>query len=219
MKRILIVDDDKIFLNTLVSLLKSKYEVTMTLSAYEAIKLFGKDDFDLVIMDLYMSEMTGIELLDIFNALKPNVSAVLLSGAASSDKQLEILNTNAIDFIDKSVDPQVLLRRIERISNNIVDDEFLVSDKAKIKINTNYKKVLYNEEPIHVTSKEYRLLVLLLENKNQIIERSQIYQSVWGEILHTTNLRIVDIHILNLRKKFNLSTIESKRGSGYVWTE
>ncbi|WOO87046.1 response regulator transcription factor [Mollicutes bacterium LVI A0039] len=219
MKKILLVDDDSIYLDTLEKMLSAQYQVTSTVSARDAIKLLGNDTFDLVVTDLYMDEMTGLQLFDIIDSLFEGQPVLFVSGQASAEDQISALNSKALDIIDKSNKPEVVLTRINRTINNISSGNIEVSYQENIKLNLDTHTCQHNDIRVHLSNKEFKLLAYLLKNRNRILTRNEIYTNVWGIELRSTNLRIVDIHILKLRKKFNLTSINSERGVGYKWEE
>ncbi|MFV0498977.1 MAG: response regulator transcription factor [Bacilli bacterium] len=219
MSKILVIDDDKAFLQSIIDVLALRYEVTGTTSAKDGIKLCNRANYDLIIVDLYMDEMTGTTFAEIVHDMYSNQKIVILSGNASISDQLDVLDGCAVDFIGKDTPPEVLTKRIEKILENHNSNIELTSLKEKIVLNKSSRFVYKEDQKFHVSQKEFSLLELFLENKNEVISREDIYHSVWGEELHTTNIRIVDIYILKLRNKLNISSIYSERGVGYIWEE
>lgn len=219
MKKILLVDDDSIFLESLSKMLSTQYQITSTVSAREAIKIMGSNTFDLVITDLYMDEMTGLQLFDIIESLFEGQPIVFLSGLATDDEKLSVLNSRALDIIDKSNSPEIIVTRINRIINNIPNGQIEISEKEDLKLNMDTRACFQHGKRVHLSNKEFKLLSYILKNRNRILDRKEIYLNVWGQDVETCNLRIVDIHILKLRKKFDLTCITSQRGVGYIWEE
>ncbi len=224
MKKILLVDDDSKFLKGLTNLLKSRYEITSTTSPVKGLKmLVAGSKFDMIILDLYMEKIDGLTFIDLLEDTLEKYNILVLSGAATVDKQLEILDSIAIDFIDKAVPPEVLLKRIEKLLLKAelenTSNDILESKQERLIVDKSSRGVCVDGEPIPLQKKEYLLLKLLLSSKNKVLSREEIYEEIWGEELITSNLRIVDINILKLRKKLGINSIRAERGIGYVWQE
>lgn len=219
MCKILLVDDDEECLDLHYEILSSKYEVTKTKSPKEGVNLCNKNKYDLIITELNMEEMSGIVFSDLIQSLFLLPKVVILSGTKKVKDKIKILESNVLDYIDKAIEPEVLLKKVERLISKNEKTKILYSKKAALSVDVKNRIVYKNGKFIHLSGKEYNLLVYLLNNKNRILERHEIYDNVWKKHLHTCNLRVVDIHILKLRKKLNLNTLHSERGVGYKWEE
>ncbi len=219
MHKILLVDDDEKFLESLYKMLKFDYEVTKTVSAKDAVNLCGDNKYDLIIVDLYMDEMSGIVFSELVQSLFPPQRIVVLSGTTNVEDKISILEGDVLDYIDKSIEPELLLKRIELMLKKKDPVEKLYSKREDITVDIKNRFVYKGGSRVHLPNKEFNLLVYLISNKNKVLDRESIYQYVWGETLYTSNLRIVDIHVLKLRQKFDLKCLHSERGVGYIWED
>lgn len=219
MHKILVIDDDEKYLNSLHDMLSLKYDVIKTTSAKDGINFCRESKFDLIIVDLYMDEMSGIVFSELVQDLFPPQKIIILSGTANVDDQLEVLDKDVVDYMDKSIAPEVFMKRIEKILKSTENTNKLYSKNENIVLDRSNRFVYVNDEKVHLPNKEFNLLTYFLLNKNKVLDREEMYEFVWGEPLYLTNLRIVDLHVLKLRKKLNLKCVHSERGVGYIWEE
>lgn len=111
-KRILIVDDDESMLNLLNRLLRKKYEVVLSTSAKEAIRNINKQKIDLLITDLKMPEIDGIELIREIREMNPKIGIVMLTASGDIDSYLEAMDLGTFEYLTKPFDKEMLLRVI-----------------------------------------------------------------------------------------------------------
>ncbi len=223
MKNILVVDDDRDYLEVFKELFSSDYGVELTYSAKEALELCSKNKYDLVIVDYFMDEMNGETFTSIIKSFVKNQRILVISGSANADEQINILSYENVDYVDKLTPPEVIVKRVERIIgktvNNEQEDVRLFSEVEGIEIDSVYRRVIVNGDKKSLSNKEHLLLVMFLSNKNIVLTREEIYETIWGKEDKYSNLRIVDINVLKLRKKLGIRSIFSQRGIGYVWEE
>ncbi len=223
MKKILIVDDSIEFSNLLGDILSEFYSVDVSNNPSDAFVLYKDNDYDLIILDLYMDVMKGTTFMELAFKLLDNPNIVFISGTESLEDQMELLDSPALEFIPKSTPPEIILKRIQQIMDRISQEstnQLSISSKREdVEVNFVTREVKVKGEVIHLTNKEYDLLCLLLENKGEILSREDIYLQLWGEIENEEKIRIVDLNIFKLRKKLNVKSLYSERGEGYVWNE
>ncbi len=222
MKKIMIVDDDASFLEAVKDLLSDKMEVVTTTNPKEGIVLASDNYYDLIIVDYYMPELSGGFFVELISSLSPLQKSVVISGCATVEDQLKILENENVDFIDKAVAPEIFARLIERKLStenvNSVGSGKIFSAQEEIELDTFYRTVKVRGERVSVTTKEFLLLNLFLKNKNVVLSRKEIAETVWkGE--DSPSSRSIDVLIVKLRKKINTALIVTKRGVGYVWRE
>ncbi len=114
-KRILIVDDEENMLNSLHRLLRREYEVVLSTSAKEAIRNINKQTIDLLITDLRMPEMDGIDLIREIREMSPKMGIVMLTGDGGIDSYLEAMDLGTFEYLTKPFDNEILLRVIKKI--------------------------------------------------------------------------------------------------------
>lgn len=224
MKKILLVDDDKNYLETLRIVLSKKYHVDSTTQGTDALKMCSDKEYDLVLTDLYMNEMNGDTFVSIAKSLFPRLNIVVLSGKASDEDQIRILESSTLDFIDKATAPEVILKRVDiliEMTSKLGNlKTILESKKEELELNTNTRNVVVRGREFKLTNKEYGLLHAFLTNKNKVLSREEIYAKVWNDKeKNNPNYRIIDLNVVKLRKRLGIKSIHSERGKGYIWEE
>lgn len=226
---ILLVEDEENLQEALkLNLELEGYEVTCAGDGTEALKKIGEGYFDLIILDVMLPEIDGIGVAENVRLNNNDVPILMLSAKSSNADKVLGLKKGADDYITKPFNLEELLLRVQKLINKnkklqdkeTLDDRFqfgknLIDFKAQSA--TNYKG-----EVIALSKKEAMLLKLLLENKNDVVPREKILQSVWGYNVYPTT-RTVDNFILNFRKYFEEDSrspryFHSIRGVGYKFT-
>ena len=205
MKTILIIEDD----TAIHSLLKESLELSgfKTLSAFSGTEgklLFTHNQVDLVLLDLMLPGMNGDEFLQEIR-LNSAVPVIVISAKNDQDSKIQLLMNGADDYITKPFDVQELIARIHIQLRHIT--KATVSSMKEIKykdifINLDTREAKINDETIHLTGREYAILLLFLENPQKVFSRSNIYESVWNEPFFDSD-KTVNMHISNLRNKLN----------------
>ncbi len=222
MKKILLIDDNVEYLEMLSNVLSTKFEVDALQSPKEGLVRCAKNNYDLIIIDYYMKELNADTFIDLSLSLFETQKILVISGKASVEEQVSILDTNIIDFLDKSTATEVLLKKIERFLSDpsqLRTVSKLHSAAESISIDVVTRETIHKGEQIHLTNKEFLLLKLFLSSKNKVLSRHDIYDAVWGKDVTEDSIRLVDINVLKLRKKLKIRSIFAERGIGYVWSE
>lgn len=226
---IYIIEDDKNIAELLEIALKSyNYNVLLFEKAEDAIKTLNKQSPDLIICDIMLPGIDGIEATSIIrkNSLFKTTPIIMLTAKDSELDKIKGLDSGADDYITKPFSVMELMariraqfRKIEHFNGNDKKDkdEIILGD---IKLNKTSREVFIDDELIELTFKEYELLKYLLENKNKPLSREEILNKVWGyDYLGET--RTVDIHIKTIRRKLLTAEdyIKTVRGVGYKISE
>jgi len=223
---ILIVEDEEKISRLLeIELEMEGYQVKRCLDGLTASEAFHSAKWDLVLLDIMLPGMSGIELLRRIRAHDSVTPVILLTAKDSVEDKISGLDYGANDYITKPFQIEELLARV-RASLRLraampqlepIEDEWLCA--ADLKINEKTREVIREDKAIELTPREYDLLVYLLKNKRQVLEREQILEAVWGfDYYGETN--IVDVYIRYVRKKIDTGQlpelIQTVRGVGYV---
>lgn len=221
--RILVVEDD-ISLNRLIceKLKKEHYTIDSCHLGNEAIAYIEGAEYDLIILDIMLPKMSGLEILS-FIRNKNNLTPVLLLTAKDSiEDKVKGLDLGADDYMAKpfafeelSARVRVLIRRNSKQAQHIYQiADLILDDKTKI--------VTRNSIPISLSSKEYTLLFYMLIHKEQVLSRETLNQHIWNYD-YDGNSNIIDVYIRYLRKKIDeghaVKLIHTIRGQGYVIRE
>lgn len=215
-KKILIVDDEKDILELLdYHLTKEGYKTKKAFNGKDAIKI-AKDFLpDLVLLDLMMPEMDGIETCIEFredNLLKGTLIAIL-TARAEDYSQIAGLNAGADDYINKPIKPRVLISRIKALLRR-TESKVNVESSVELEIDIEkYVAILKGEEML-LPKKEFELLALLFSKPGKVFTREVILARVWGDDIIVGD-RTIDVHIRKLREKIGNQYIKTVKGVGY----
>ncbi len=222
MEKILIVDDDRDILEFLsYNLVKEGFEVFKAQDGKAAIDIAVKEIPDLILLDVMMPGMDGIETCYQLKEKPELKNAVIAFLTARNEDYSEIsgLEAGADDYISKPVRPRVLISRIKallRRKGKGGDETTLVETRIKID-NTRYVAIKDNEEIIF-PRKEFELLKLLLSEPGKVFLRNEILDKVWGKEVVVGD-RTIDVHIRKLREKLGEDYIVTVKGVGYKYQE
>jgi two-component system, OmpR family, alkaline phosphatase synthesis response regulator PhoP len=226
---ILLVEDEENLQEALkLNLELEGYDVTISGDGSHALKTVAKEYFDLIILDVMLPEIDGITVCETIRLTNTDVPILILSAKNNSTDRVLGLKKGADDYLTKPFNLEELLLRVnklihksERISvkQPMLDVFEFGSNKIDFKASESFNKA---GEKITLTKKELMLLKLLIENKNEVVTREKILQSVWGYNVYPTT-RTIDNFILNFRKYFEEDSrkpqhFHSARGVGYKFT-
>jgi DNA-binding response OmpR family regulator len=220
-KKILIVEDEQKIARFLELELKYEgYDVDIANNGREGFEKGKSPDVDLIILDLMLPGLSGIEVCRRLRQ-QSDVPIIMLTAKDDISDKVTGLDIGADDYMTKPFAVEELLARIRvllkrRNVKNINDDLLII---GKLKLSKNNYKVEYDNENIELTKKEFELLEYLMRNKNIVLSREKILDNVWGyDYFGDTN--IIDVYIRYIRskidQKYNVSFIETVRGVGYI---
>lgn len=216
-KKILIVDDEEDILEIIsYNLEHSGFLIETARDGLEAIKKARNNVPDLILLDIMMPKMTGI---DVINLLKQdptfnNTFIILLTALGSEQSEVEGLNAGADDYIIKPIKPKILLSRINTVlrrRNTKVEDVLKV---GSLKIDKERYEVTLEDIIIDLTIKEFKLLELLASKPGRVFTRVEIFDLVWKDESIVGD-RTIDVHIRRIRQKLNSGLITTIKGVGY----
>jgi two-component system alkaline phosphatase synthesis response regulator PhoP len=227
---ILVVEDEENLKEALkLNLEMEGYEVSCAGNGLEALKKMENEFFDLVIMDIMLPEIDGITVTETLRLQNNEVPILIVSAKSSSADRVLGLKKGADDYLIKPFNLEELFLRVQKLiqKNKRISTGTPISDTYDFGGNhIDFKAQQsrnYRNELIELSKKEAMLLKLLIENKNEVVSREKILQSVWGyQVFPTT--RTIDNFILSFRKYFepdsrNPQFFHSVRGVGYKYTE
>jgi two-component system alkaline phosphatase synthesis response regulator PhoP len=227
---ILLVEDEENLHDALkLNLELEGYEITSAFDGQEALNKLEQEYFDLIIMDVMLPGLDGISVTENIRLQNNEVPILILSAKNTSADRVTGLKKGADDYLTKPFNLEELLLRVQKLidKNKKMQDKDSVGDVYKFGKNTvdfKAQEVLTRKgERLQISKKEAMLLKLLIENKNDVVPREKILQSVWGYNVYPTT-RTIDNFILNFRKYFeedsrNPKFFHSVRGVGYKYTE
>ncbi|MEO5683385.1 MAG: response regulator transcription factor [Chitinophagaceae bacterium] len=227
---ILLVEDEENLQEALkLNLELEGYQVVSAMDGLQALKALQNQYFDLMILDIMLPEMDGIEVLETIRIQNNELPVLILSAKNTSADRVMGLKKGADDYLTKPFNLEELLLRVQKLieKNKKLLDKDSIGDTYQFGKNAvDFKAqeaVNKNGEHIQLSRKEAMLLKLLFENKNEVVPREKILQTVWGYNVYPTT-RTIDNFILSFRKYFeedsrNPVYFHSVRGVGYKYSE
>lgn len=217
MEKILLVDDENDILEFVsYNLSKEGFQVLTCNNGKEAIQLAKKENPDLIILDVMMPEMDGIETcqeLRSIDKLKDTL-IIFLSARGEDYSQVAGFDAGADDYVSKPIKPRLLVSRVKAIlrrKGGKVEEEETVSG---IRINREKYLVYRENEEFSLPKKEFELLALLFSKPGKVFTREIILDTVWGGDVVVGD-RTIDVHIRKLREKLGDQYIKTIKGVGY----
>lgn len=222
---ILLVEDDKRISEFIVKGLEEKgMHVQLASSGDEARKLVLNGDWDLILMDIMLPDIDGIQLTKMIRFKKDYTPILMLSALSDTTDKIDALDGGADDYLTKPFHFSELLSRINALTRRT---KFNYENKNKfyncgdVQLDPEKHVVTQAGKIIDLSPKEYKLLLYLLENKGRVISRTQILEQVWG-IQYDTNTNVVDVYISYIRNKIDETQgklIHTIKGTGYMLQE
>jgi two-component system alkaline phosphatase synthesis response regulator PhoP len=222
--KILIVDDEPDIVEFITyNLSKAGYKVYTSESGKDAIQLSKRIKPHLILLDVMMPEMDGIETCENLRndpSLDQTVIA-FLTARAEDYSQVAGFDAGADDYINKPIKPKVLLSRIKallkrygHVNTRSISDNGSVLKRSDLEIDRDRFVVKINNSELNLPKKEFELLNLLISKPEKVFSREEIFQSVWGENIIVGD-RTIDVHVRKLREKLGNKYIKTVKGVGY----
>ena len=217
--KILIVDDDPDIIEILTYNLSNEgYNVKSAVNGIEALKKAKKFIPDIILLDVMMPEMDGIEacsnLREIESLSKSMI--IFLSARGEDFTQIAAFDAGADDYINKPVKPKILLKKISSISRRILSENNNTSNiiVGSLVIDRESYTVTLEKDEIALPRKEFELLYLLASKPGKVLTRDEIMFKVWGTQVVVGD-RTIDVHVRKLREKIGEKYIKTIKGVGY----
>ena len=216
--KVLVIDDEESIIKLVTSYLRPEgYEIHTATDGQSGLQAFHAFNPDLIVLDIMLPGMDGIELL---NRIRRESDAYVIMLTAKSEEIDKIvgLTIGADDYVTKPFSPRELVARIKaairRMSNGGVSGEGGVLVFEHIRIDTGRRQVWVDDRQIELTSTEFDLMKSLAEHRGLVLSREQLLEDVWGHE-YFGELRVVDVHIGHIRQKIGEEYIVTVRGVGY----
>ncbi|WP_147055217.1 response regulator transcription factor [Sporosarcina luteola] len=228
--KILIVDDEQPIRTLLdYNLKQSNFETVMASDGEQAILQVEDEKPDLILLDLMLPKMDGIEVCKALRSRNINTPIIMLTAKGEEPDKVLGLEIGADDYMTKPFSPREVIARVkavlrrsnERIGIEEIEDQVLKS--GSLTVHPEQYEVYLGEEALEFTPKEFELLVYFMQNKNRVLTRDQLLSAVWNYDF-AGDTRIVDVHVSHLREKIEENTrkpvfIKTVRGIGYKFEE
>lgn len=221
--RILIIEDDKILSKTIEQCIQDKYDVDKAYDGEEGVLYARQGIYDAIILDLMMPIMNGYEVLATLRKEKIYTPVLILTAKDTLEDKLKGFRAGGDDYLVKPFNVEELLMRIEALirrtygnyGENTIEFEGLILDLNNRKASANGKEVI-------LQGKQFDLLEYLINSKNTIITKEQIFDKIWGFDSETTT-NVIEVYASGLRKELKKigyeKYLKTIRGVGYIWGE
>ncbi|CAM3295909.1 response regulator transcription factor CtrA [Asticcacaulis taihuensis] len=219
--RVLLIEDDSATAQSIELMLKSEgFNVYTTDLGEEGIDLGKIYDYDLILLDLSLPDMSGLEVLRQLRVGKINTPIMILSGTSEIDTKVKTLGSGADDYMTKPFHKDELIARIHAVVRRSKGHAQSVIRTGDIVVNLDAKTVEVSGNRVHLTGKEYEMLELLSLRKGTTLTKEMFLNHLYGG-MDEPELKIIDVFICKLRKKLAVAAdgnhyIETVWGRGYV---
>lgn len=204
--KILVVDDDEKIKKLISIYLENEgFSTTLANDAEEALELLKDEDFDLIILDIMLPKIDGIEACIMIREER-TLPIIMLSAKSEDLDKIQGLSSGADDYLTKPFNPLELIARVKsqlrryKKYNTIQKSDEVLLEFGDLKVNTDTRQVWIRKDEKRLTPKEFDILELLVRNKGIVLSVSKIYEAIWKEdFLKSDNT--VMVHITNIREK------------------
>lgn len=220
--KILLVDDDPDILELLeYNLQKEGFQIRTAENGLQGIQIAQEFLPDMILMDIMMPVMDGIEAGRIIKQSKElkNTYLIFLTARTEEYSEVAAFDIGANDYITKPVKPRALISRIKAVfqrstAETLEEEKVVLEDLI---INRQNYSIAVKESSWTLPKKEFDLLMFFVSNPNKVYTRDEILSSVWGKGIHVTE-RTVDVHIRKIREKIGEDYIRTIKGVGYLFS-
>ena len=222
-KSILVVDDEQDLLDLIeYNLKKEGYNVLKADNGLDGINLAKKNHPDLILLDIMMPEMDGIEVCDVLKKDDSLKNTPIIFLTARSDEKTEIrgLDMGADDYLTKPISTTKLISRINAVLRRFQETENAgnVIEVHDLKIDKERYIVLRNSDEFQLPKKEFELLYFVSSTRGKVLDRQTLLNQIWGNNIYVID-RTIDVHIRKIREKIGDEYIETVKGVGYRFKE
>ncbi|HBF2564574.1 TPA: response regulator transcription factor [Clostridioides difficile] len=221
--KVLIVEDNKILLESVVEELSKHFETEKCEDGEEALYLVNQNIYDLVILDLMLPNINGFDILKKMRVNNIDTPVLILTAKETLDDKVEAFTIGANDYLTKPFYMEELVARVYAIlrTNGKIKERNRLEFKS-LYLDTLEKRVYIEKEEIKLQNKQFNLLEYFVLNKGSILLKEQIYDRIWG-IDSDATIEIVEVYVSNLRKKLSKygydKYIKTKRKVGYIFDD
>ncbi|MCC0649077.1 response regulator transcription factor [Clostridioides sp. ZZV15-6598] len=221
--KVLIVEDNRVLLESVVKELSNHFETEKCEDGEEALYLINQNIYDLVILDLMLPNINGIDILKKMRINNIDTPVLILTAKEALDDKVEAFTIGANDYLTKPFYMEELVARVYAIlrTNGKIKERNGLEFKS-LYLDTLEKRVYIEKEEIKLQNKQFNLLEYFVLNKGSILLKEQIYDRIWG-IDSDATIEIVEVYVSNLRKKLSKygydKYIKTKRKVGYIFDD
>lgn len=223
---ILVIEDEQ----RVADLLKrglEEHQFTVEIAFDGAIgrKLLLQNEYDVVIMDIILPQVNGLDLCKQIREVRPHLPIIMLTALGTTDDKIEGLDAGADDYLVKPFDFRELLARIRNVTKRNAVNSYsngYILKLSDLALNLQTMTATRNGKEINLTPKEFKLLEYMMRNKERVLTRAEIAEKVW-DTTFDTGTNFIDVYINYLRKKIDkdhpVKLIHTKPGLGFILKE
>ncbi|MDX8045673.1 response regulator transcription factor [Gracilibacillus sp. S3-1-1] len=225
MKTLLIVDDEQQMRMMLSLYLRNDFHLLEAKNGTEAVQLFKQHDIDLVLLDIMMPDVDGLDTCKRMKQINPDIPVILLTALNETSQKVRGLTIGADDYIVKPFEPEELIARIHVQMRHFKKekDQQRVIEMKELYINPISHTAFVNNQEVKYSPKEFDLLYLMASHPNRVYTREQLLDLVWG-MEDIVDIRTVDSHVRYVRDKLkkagmSYQPLETVWGVGYKFNQ
>ncbi|MFC3928353.1 response regulator transcription factor [Streptococcus caprae] len=211
MARILVVEDDTTINQIVTEFLKEQgYEVISHFDGKQALDCFHQEKFDLIILDIMIPTVSGLEVLQ---TIRKTSDVPIMMLTAMDDEYTQLLSFNQLisDYVVKPFSPLILMKRVENILRSSQKNTDI--RMGNIRLDLENTTAYMDKQEVHLTKTEYDILEVLFKRRGKLVTRDNLMYTIWG--YNELDSRVLDNHIKNLRKKIPTLPLTTVIGRGY----
>ena len=216
-KTILIIEDEEAIQGVVKAFLEDEgYHIVLASDGLEGMEKFREYHPDLILLDLMLPKMNGFSVCEAIRK-ESQVPIIMLTALDDDASQMKGFDALADDYITKPFSMPVVMKHIEAVLRRAEQGGAAPNTVIRYKeitVDTDSLTVLVGTESVSLTTREFEILKLLLENQGRVVSRERLLDTVWGYD-YIGDEKIVNTHIKNIRKKLGVDYIETMRGAGY----
>ncbi len=221
--QILIVEDDVRVAQLISRVLQdNEYQPTIAYDGKYAMELIQSKDFDLIITDIILPELNGVELCKKVRIIKPHIPIIMLTALGTTNHKVEGLDAGADDYMVKPFEMKELLARVRAVLKRSQRSSTLhqsILSYEDLELDRNTKTVKRANKEVKLTPKEFQLLEYFLTNPERVLSRAEIAENVW-QTNFDTGTNFIDVYINYLRNKIDknhdFKLIHTRIGMGFI---
>lgn len=218
----ILVVEDEVEIRELIALhlLRQGFKVTECETVSDAIEQLDKKKFDVIVLDWMLPGLSGMDLLNHLKEQDIDSRVVMVTAKTEPADIVQGLENGADDYLTKPFEPAILLARVKAVLRRVPKRERVESIEdiqiGPLHINFRTYEVLLNNEKLHLTPSEFKLLGIMIQNQGRVLTRDSLIENIQGEGVNVIG-RTIDTHVFGLRKKLGIwgDRIETIRGVGY----
>jgi len=215
--RILITEDEKELSNNIKKILeKEQYEVLQAYNGEEALEMLYNEHIDLLLLDVMMPIMDGLELISTLRKAHNNIPTLMLTASNMIDDRVNGLDAGADDYLCKPFSQLELLARIRSLLRRHSVDKSTIIHYKDLTLDLSKRTLSKNNKVLDLSDKQFKIVELFFHNIGTTLTRLQISEHLWGSMNMERSTNAIDAHLKNIRKQIGSDIILTIRSVGYI---